>query len=133
MRFLAIIALLAATPAFAQTPPAAELVVIHAGTLLDRPGRAPRRNASVHVRSGRIVAVRDGYEAPAGARIVDLRDRFVLPGLIDAHVHLDSDRAGNEGLLARFGSLADMTSAKRRRKSMTRIRSGSFAKRTASR
>jgi imidazolonepropionase-like amidohydrolase len=34
--------------------------------------------------------------------VVDLRDRFVLPGLIDSHVHLDSDRAGNEGLLAGF-------------------------------
>jgi imidazolonepropionase-like amidohydrolase len=44
--------------------------------------------------------VRDGFVAPAGARIVELRDRTVLPGLIDSHVHLASDRGGEAGLLA---------------------------------
>ena len=65
------------------------------------PGRAPRRNATILIRDGRIVSVEDGFaEPPAGARLIDLRDRFVLPGLIDSHVHLDSDRAGVEGQLA---------------------------------
>ena len=104
--------------AFLQTSPVAaqpagqapqQDVVIHAGTLLDRPGKPPRRNASLVVRGGRIVSVHDGYiEAPAGARIVDLRDRFVLPGLIDSHVHLSSDRAGNEGLLSDFTDSAQL-------------------------
>jgi len=102
MRLLALFALLAGTPAFAQVTPPPDYAVIHAGTLLDRPGRAPRRNASVIVRGGRIEAVQDGFVTPAGARVIDLRDRFVLPGLIDSHVHLSSDRAGNEGLLAGF-------------------------------
>lgn len=89
-------------PAQAPTQPAAaERIVIHAGTLLDRPGRAPRRNASIIVSNGRIEAIEDGFVAvPAGARLIDLSDRFVLPGLIDSHVHLDSDRAGVEGILA---------------------------------
>jgi len=88
----------------APAPPAEPgVTVIHAGTLLDRPGRAPRRNVSIIVRDGRIEAVQDGFvAAPQGARLVDLRDRFVLPGLIDSHVHLDSDRAGNEGFMAGF-------------------------------
>jgi imidazolonepropionase-like amidohydrolase len=97
-----------AQPATAPVPPPAatpaaeaEVLVIHAGTLLDRPGHAPRRIASIIVRSGRIEAVQDGFVAPpAGARLIDLSDRFVLPGLIDSHVHLDSDRAGVEGQLA---------------------------------
>ncbi len=81
--------------------PAGETIVIHAGTLLDRPGRAPRRNASIIVRAGRIEAVQDGLiPAPPGARLIDLSDRFVMPGLIDSHVHLTSDRAGVEGILA---------------------------------
>jgi len=81
--------------------PQGELVVIHAGTLLDRPGRPPRRNASIFVRGGRIERVEDGLAAvPAGARLIDLSDRYVLPGLIDSHVHLTSDRAGVEGQLA---------------------------------
>ena len=77
--------------------------VVHAGTLLDRPGRPPRRNASIVIRNGRVESVQDGFiELPAGARVIDLRDRFVLPGLIDSHVHLTSDRAGNEGFMAGF-------------------------------
>ena len=94
--------LTAAVPVAAQTPAsgASQLTVIHAGTLLDRPGRAPRREASLLIRGGRIEAVQDGFVTPAGATIIDMRDRFVLPGLIDSHVHLSSDRAGNEGLLA---------------------------------
>ncbi|MDQ3115683.1 MAG: amidohydrolase family protein, partial [Verrucomicrobiota bacterium] len=75
--------------------------VIHAGTLLDRPGKEPRRNVSILVKDGKIAAVQDGFVQPAaGGAVIDLRDRFVLPGLIDCHVHLDSDRAGMEGQLA---------------------------------
>ncbi len=87
----------------AQSPPSApeQDVYIHAGTLLDGPGREPRREATLVIQKGKITAVQDGFtKAPAGARVVDLRDRFVLPGLIDCHVHLDSDRAGIEGQLA---------------------------------
>ena len=99
LKTAAALALLATTAATAQAPQS--VTVIHAGTLLDRPGKPPRRNASIIVRGGRIEAIEDGFvAAPAGGRVIDLRDRFVLPGLIDSHVHLDSDRAGNEGLLA---------------------------------
>ncbi|HEX8534509.1 MAG TPA: amidohydrolase family protein, partial [Allosphingosinicella sp.] len=110
MLFLA--ALIAAAPVQAA-PPTAQAeegyAVIHAGTLLDRPGRPPRRNASLIVRGGKIVSVENGFAAaPAGAKVIDLRDRFVLPGLIDSHVHLASDRAGNEGLLAGFTDSGQM-------------------------
>ena len=89
-----------ATAAPAQAPSGAD-IVIHAGALLDRPGQAPRGNATIVVRDGRIVSVQDGFAPPAaGATLIDLADRFVLPGLIDSHVHLDSDRAGIEGQLA---------------------------------
>jgi imidazolonepropionase-like amidohydrolase len=70
----------AATPAEAAT-------VIHAGTLMAEPGRPPRRDASVIVRGRRIVEVRDGFVDLPGARVVDLRDHTVMPGLIDMHVH----------------------------------------------
>jgi imidazolonepropionase-like amidohydrolase len=91
-------------------PPAEPgVTVIHAGALLDRPGQAPRRNATIIVRDGIIEAVQDGFApAPEGARLVDLSDRFVLPGLIDSHVHLTSDRAGNEGLIAGFTDSAPL-------------------------
>jgi len=65
--------------------------VIHAGWLLADPGAAPKRQQSVRIAGDRIVAVADGFvEPPAGARVIDLKDRFVLPGLIDCHVHLTS-------------------------------------------
>jgi imidazolonepropionase-like amidohydrolase len=99
---LACAAALLPVAAAAQTP-SGPVTVIHAGRLLDRPGRAPRGASTLTVRGGKITEVRDGHvAAPAGATLIDLSDRFVLPGLIDSHVHLDSDRAGNEGLLAGF-------------------------------
>jgi imidazolonepropionase-like amidohydrolase len=99
---LALMFLPASTTAQAPAPAAAPpVIVIHAGALLDRPGRPPRLRATIIVRGDRIEAVRDGFApVPAGARLIDLSDRFVLPGLIDSHVHLTTDRAGVEGQLA---------------------------------
>ncbi len=93
-------------PTRAPAPPAEPgITIIYAGTLIDRPGRAPRRNVSIMIRDGRIEAVQDGFVAlpsPESARLIDMRDRTVLPGLIDSHVHLSSDRAGNEGFMSGF-------------------------------
>jgi imidazolonepropionase-like amidohydrolase len=65
--------------------------VIHAGRLLAEPGQAPKSAQSVRIAGDRIVAIADGFvDPPEGARLIDLKDRFVLPGLIDCHVHLTS-------------------------------------------
>ena len=88
------LAVVLAVPAVAQTvAPAAATAVqvtyIHAGTLLDRPGQAPRGNSTIVVRDGMVAEIRDGFVAPpAGATLVDLSRRFVMPGMIDLHVHL---------------------------------------------
>lgn len=91
-RFAAIAtALLAATPLAAQTMPAKPepVTVIHAGALLAEPGKPPRGPSTIVIRGGKIAEIRDGHVAPeAGATLVDLKDRFVMPGLIDMHVHL---------------------------------------------
>ena len=85
--FAALICALAA-PGLAQQA-APTVTFIHAGQLLDRPGERPRGNSTVIVRDGKVAEIRDGFVAPAaGAKLVDLRDKFVLPGLIDMHVHL---------------------------------------------
>lgn len=76
-------------PLAAQTP---SRTVIHAGRLLDRPGQPARGPATLVVSDGKIVSVRDGLQAPQpDERLIDLSDRFVLPGLIDMHVHLGVD------------------------------------------
>ena len=87
---LTALALVLAAPAGAQsTQPAAPTTFIHAGQLLDRPGERPRGNSTIVVRDGKVAEIRDGFAQPdAGATVVDLRDKFVLPGLIDMHVHL---------------------------------------------
>jgi imidazolonepropionase-like amidohydrolase len=80
-----------AAAALAQAAPAAPaqpVTVIHAGTLIDVPGRTPRRNASILVQGRRILEVRDGFAEVPGARVVDLRTSTVMPGFIDSHVHI---------------------------------------------
>lgn len=81
------------TSAQTQTTPA---TVIHAGRLLDKPGQPPRGPSTLVVRAGKIESVRDGLLSPdqagaPGARVVDLSQRFVMPGLIDTHVHVFRD------------------------------------------
>jgi imidazolonepropionase-like amidohydrolase len=91
LRTILAVTLLAASPALAQepSPPVKKVTLIHAGELLDKPGQKPRGNATITIEDGKIVDVRDGFApAPADARVVDLRNQFVLPGLIDMHVHL---------------------------------------------
>ena len=78
--------------------------VIHAGRLLATPGEAPKPAQSIRVANGRVVGVESGYlPPPPGARLIDLKDRFVLPGLIDCHVHL----TGQLGPGARLGFVED--------------------------
>lgn len=89
-RFAAIAAmLLATTPITAHAQPAPTVTYIHAGALLAKPGEAARGPSTIIVRNGKVAEVREGLVTPEeGATLVDLKDRFVLPGLIDMHVHL---------------------------------------------
>jgi imidazolonepropionase-like amidohydrolase len=99
---LCLLALALATAGAAAQTASDTMVVVHAGRLLDRPGQVPRGASTVVIRNGKVEAIRDGFADAGGfpgAQIIDLRDKFVLPGLIDSHVHLDSDRAGQDGLI----------------------------------
>ena len=85
-RLLLLLAALAAAPA------AAETIVVHAGRLIADPERPATGPSTITVTDGRITAVAAGLQPPpAGARLVDLSTRTVLPGLIDTHVHLVSN------------------------------------------
>ena len=78
----------------AQAPAAAPVVAIRAGTLIDGTGAAPVRNAVIVIRGDRIESVGPSVRVPAGARVIDLSRYTILPGFIDAHVHLASRPLG---------------------------------------
>jgi imidazolonepropionase-like amidohydrolase len=63
-------------------------IVLHATRLLDiRAGRVIKPG-EVLVQGDRIVEVGTAVKHPAGAEVIDLGDRTLMPGLIDAHIHL---------------------------------------------
>lgn len=95
MRSLFAVALvLAAAPAIA-----ADVAIVHAGKLLAVPGAPALSAQTVVIRDGRVAAVIPGFAEGAAAgiakeddvRTYDLKNYFVLPGLIDGHVHLTSE------------------------------------------
>jgi imidazolonepropionase-like amidohydrolase len=54
-------------------------------------------NATIVIRDGKIASVAAGG-APAGMTVIDVRGRFVVPGLIDAHTHIANFRAARTAL-----------------------------------
>ena len=69
----------------------ADVVYLHAGTLLGVPGTPPVRERTVVVEDGVIREIVAGYRSTGADRVIDLKDRFVMPGLMDMHVHLQSE------------------------------------------
>lgn len=75
-------------------------------TVIDGTGAAPRPNATVVMRNGRIECVGE-CEIGAGVETIDARGRWIIPGLIDAHVHYSQTgwadgRPDAEDVRARF-------------------------------
>ena len=75
--------LFAASSAFA-----ADVTAIKAARMIDGRGGAIISPAIVIVRGNKIEAAGSNVAVPAGANVIDLGDSTILPGLIDAHVHL---------------------------------------------
>ena len=68
-------------------------------TLVDGTGAAPRKGITVSVRGGKISAITERAPQPvAGVRRIDLGGRYLLPGLIDAHSHIESPDAALRAL-----------------------------------
>lgn len=81
--------LLAASAAFAQQPGTASgPVVLHAARLLDAGAGTVIQPGEVLVEGDRIKAAGQSVEHPQGAPVIDLGDVTLMPGMIDAHVHL---------------------------------------------
>ena len=66
--------------------------LVHCGTLLATPGKEPLSKHTVAIDNGKVVSVTAGFTAAkSGETLIDLSDHFVLPGLIDCHVHLTGE------------------------------------------
>lgn len=72
----------------------AETLLIHAGELLAVPGESVAKEQTVVIENDVVKAIVDGYADPAeypDAAVIDLREHFVMPGLMDMHVHLQGE------------------------------------------
>ena len=105
---IALAALMAsAVSAHAQQTPVAtgvstqpDTTFVEAGRLLADPSNGVvQRDKTLVIRGNQVVEVRDGFVGDASqGKVVDLRQAFVLPGLIDSHVHLTSQQNPNARL-----------------------------------
>jgi imidazolonepropionase-like amidohydrolase len=88
--FLAICcSLILTTNAISQSPaPAPHPIVLHAASLLDIKAGKLIKPGEVLIQGDRIVEVGPTVKHPAGAEVIELGDRTLMPGLIDAHIHL---------------------------------------------
>jgi len=91
------------------------VLVVHAGNLIDGTGANPRRDVHLMIERGKIVDIVDSRASgtPDGAETFDAAGLTVLPGMIDAHVHvmwngfIGDPLAGKDGLVSQLpGSLA---------------------------
>jgi imidazolonepropionase-like amidohydrolase len=82
--------------------------IIHAGHLIAAPGEERvREQVSIIVRGDEIVAVEDGFIEAADADLVDLSDHWVMPGFIDAHVHITNQQGPGRRISAFTEGTAD--------------------------
>jgi imidazolonepropionase-like amidohydrolase len=87
---LALVSLLSSSSLtlYAQTEAGAQAIVLHAARLLDIEAGRIIKPGEVLVRGQRIAEAGSSVSHPTGAEVIDLGDKTLLPGLIDAHIHL---------------------------------------------
>lgn len=103
--------------AWDQKPPVVKNVtLLHVGKLLAVPGKPPITEQTIVIEGKRIKDIQPGYITKKDlnipyAKVIDLKDKFVMPGLIDVHVHLTMVRG--EALGADDGAFAGVINAKK--------------------
>ncbi|GGI98233.1 Xaa-Pro dipeptidase [Shewanella hanedai] len=74
---------------------ASDITIIHAGELLAIPGEKPLKEQTLVIEAGMIKEVKAGYiaadEFGDDVKLINLKERFVMPGLMDMHVHLQGE------------------------------------------
>ncbi|WP_271856195.1 metal-dependent hydrolase family protein [Patiriisocius marinus] len=93
LSLLALLCCFITNQSFSQT------TIIHAGQVLAVPGKAPKKNQTIIIENGIIKLIRDGFQQPAqlgynnaNVTILNLQDKFLMPGFIDMHTHITGER-----------------------------------------
>jgi len=95
MRFLLLLLLLISNIAFGQR------TILHCGQLIDVKSNTILKEMSIIVEGNKITDVQKGYTtAGANDKVIDLKNRTVMPGLIDMHVHFEQETNPNRYLEA---------------------------------
>lgn len=66
-----------------------DALFIRNATVIDGTGAAPRPRTDILIQDGKIVSIGAGLKPPAGIQVVDASGKYVVPGLIDTHVHYE--------------------------------------------
>ena len=105
-RTLAIAVVLVVSSCSKTSPPVVlNGIVIEHATLISPEREEPLKNVDVVIRDGRIAAVGPNLGATAGARRIDVRGRYLIPGLIDTHTHVGNPMALDEGAIEKHPEL----------------------------
>ena len=68
----------------------AQKTILHCGSLIDCISNEAQKEMTIVVDGGKIISVEKGYKSPSGSdKVIDLKNKTVLPGLMDMHVHLE--------------------------------------------
>lgn len=85
----------------------AQDAVIQAGHVLAVPGEGYLKQQTILVEAGRIVSITPGYTKPKNYPVINLKNAYVLPGLIDSHVHITRERSPDSRIKTFEDSVVD--------------------------
>jgi imidazolonepropionase-like amidohydrolase len=80
---------------FASCYTIAQTTYLHCGRLIDGVSASAQTEMTIVVEGNKITDIRKGYQTATGVTVIDLKNKTVMPGLIDCHVHLSGETSRN--------------------------------------
>lgn len=87
----------------------AQKTILHCGKMYDVVSNSTKSEVSIIVEKNKITAIQNGFLTPQGTdKVVDLKNKTVLPGLIDMHIHIESETSKDQYVKRMSQSSADI-------------------------